>query len=339
MKKPFELHTPSVFVVCSPFQLLCAVAVIRQLEIENYKFILALGKKNNRRMQMINLVKSFYINYEIECVSSIKVMGKRMSALIPRKHGYERLFIGDYRNDIELSYGSQYICDGSDIVNFDDGAATIALLTNSALQQIKWKRKLFFKLVSITRKVELFKNILTIYDNLPNPHYNISYLRLNNALLGNEHKNYVSHGIYIVGTDKSHYARILNEDSFKRGLLCLVRDIKAIYPNDPIIYIPHGRESNEYSADLSNEGCEFRRLDNIIEITLLEYGTIPKAVYGFTSSALYNLKKIFPSSEVVNILYDIKDSQKDKLYSSYLSYIEISNYYERNGILLQRKTL
>ncbi len=53
----------------------------------------------------------------------------------------------------------------------------------------------------------------------------------------------------------------------------------------------------------------------------------PEAIYGYTSTALHTLKKLFPTARVVNILFQ---SPEDKPF--YQDYVMCSEYYQKNGI-------
>ena len=72
----------------------------------------------------------------------------------------------------------------------------------------------------------------------------------------------------------------------------------------------------------------------MIEMELLTHKYNPLAILGFTSSALYNLKKIFPETRVVNVLYERDDSNM-----AYQEYKMLSDYYLNNGVELVTEKL
>ena len=59
MKEPFELHTPSVFAISSPLQVLCAVAAIRQLEINDFRVAVCYAKGDARNEQLWSILDYF----------------------------------------------------------------------------------------------------------------------------------------------------------------------------------------------------------------------------------------------------------------------------------------
>ena len=63
-----------------------------------------------------------------------------------------------------------------------------------------------------------------------------------------------------------------------------------------------------------------------VEMYILQQQVIPKIIYGFTSSALFNLKKIFPSCKVINITLNYPNSV------GALDYYNITQYQCVNGI-------
>ena len=265
MTNPFVHHTPSVFVVCSPFQVLCAVAAIRQLEIGDYKFILALRNKDHRRYQTINLVESFSIKYEIKHVNIIKKIVKRIVASIPRKFGYKRIFIGDYRNEAELYYGAQYIRNGAD--------ATIAV------RPVPWEEAPRFgimntdtenRIIEFEEKPKNIINFLTIYTDITNPKYNIEELSLY-SIFSPQGKR-PEKDVIVVGTNAVIYCkgRGISERALTAKQRELIKQLTKEYPDEQIVYIPHGKDKSEYAQQLCQEyGCEFRRTDLPIEMELV----------------------------------------------------------------------
>lgn len=330
---PFALYTPSVFVVSSPFQVLCTVVAIRQLHIKNYRVIAVFPKGEYRNTQLNNILQKYNIQYEkIVPVAKFSNLYYKIKSFFCKKSLYKRLFIGDYRNLFLHYIGFCFVSNTSEIVYLDDGAATIAQL-NSNHMDVSLRERLYCKLISKKKKISLFKNILTIYENIHNSQYNIQYLNMSVLISSCQKQN---NDIYIIGTNVQSYylSKYLSENRYIGALEDLIICLKKRYVNSHIVYIPHGRDKSEYASIICQKyGCEFKRTNNIVELELLNQKSIPKAVYGFTSSALYNIKKISPETEVVNVLY-VSPVFIEK--PSYKSYLEISKYYESNGILLEK---
>ena len=125
---PFALHIPSVFVLVSPFQVLCAIASIKNLQIEEYKIIIMRGNVH-RDFQLVEILNQFGLPYIIQGKLSktdkIRLFFKPLKRV---DNDYKRLFIGDYRQHYALKIGLCNVSCKSDIVYLDDGNITISLL-------------------------------------------------------------------------------------------------------------------------------------------------------------------------------------------------------------------
>ena len=338
MKNPFAANTPSVFVVCSPFQILCAMAAIRQLDIIDYKILVIISDDNARKNQVLNILEKSGLSYELDtCMSRYRFWFYAVRALIPRRNKYHRLFIGDFRDVWEHFAGCGLVSTGADIVYLDDGLGTVGLLNNKKVEVMKGKHLLFFKIISFIRNFEFFKNLLTIYDRISNHKYIIEPLSLELVVNKDKKDKTLLKDVFIVGTNIESFCPFLEipENSFVKKLGVIMNDIHNQYPHERVVYIPHGREKKEYAEILCQQyNCFFHRPEMMIELELLNLSYIPKVIYGFTSAALYTLKKLFPSTRVVNILFNLRDGNP-----YYEVYKVSSEYYLQNGIELRKEDI
>ena len=334
---PFKKRIPSVFSIETPFQALCAIAAIKQLEIEDYKFLVFFPPYEARNAQLRIVLKDFGIKYkEIKPFNRITFRLAKWLALKKHRTHYNRLFIGDFR-DINLYYTSlRFVTDGADVVYLDDGSVTISLLKDIINEPMEKDAISFLKEVEYKRSIVSNKNFLTIYDKIENPKYRTMLLDLCliRPQLHNERKN---SGIFIVGTNIDRYCAPLeiSNDVYIAKLDELIRKLKRDYPDEQVVFIPHGRDKSEYAKVICERyGASFEPSETTIELKLLDLQSSPKVVYGFTSSALYNIKKMFPHTEVVNIVYECEKSTP-----FFQEYLTISNYYLQNGIELLMEPL
>lgn len=331
---PFEKNVPSVFAVSSPLQILCAIAAIRQLEIVDYLMVVRFPLRNSRNLQVKNLLNHFEIPYKsVYSLNSYTSKIYFYKSLLHKQNRYKRLFIGDFRDIFNCFIGCNFVSDKSQVVYLDDGNITIAQLCGrykefpglSLLRNIEKRRKLVFN-----------KNLLTIYGDIPNNYYNVFSLQLD-KLLSSKTCPESQKDIYIIGTNVESYcvALDISESSFISYLDRLMADLRKHYPKDNIVYIPHGKETKLYAQQLCKKySCEFRHPSIMVEMELLSCSNPPKAIYGFTSTALHTLKKIFPLAKVFNILFVCgKDNPANK------DYLDISSYYQQNSIELIRVCL
>lgn len=336
MKNPFEKKVPSVFSINTPFQALCAIAAIRQLEIEDYKFLVFFPPHEARNVQLRNILEKYNIKYEtVKLFNSITGRWAVWSALRKHRTRFRRLFIGDFRAPLLYYMSLRFVSDGTDVVYLDDGNITISLLKdiiNEPLDQITMD---FLKKIEIKREIYTNKNILTIYDNIDNPKYRV--MPLNLSLIMRQQSINKAQGVYIVGTNLVRYCEPLNisADLYIKKLEELIAKLRIEYPEENVIFIPHGRDRSEYAQNIcAKYGASFEPSEMTIELKLLNQQAPPKVVYGFTSSALYNIKKMFPRTRVVNVVYKCQDSNP-----YYQEIIMCSDYYSQNGIELMSEYL
>ena len=63
--------------------------------------------------------------------------------------------------------------------------------------------------------------------------------------------------------------------------------------------LPHGADDDINVKNLCQKhGFEYDRPDTLIELYMLNLENPPKYVYGFSSTALFTIKKMFPAAEV-----------------------------------------
>lgn len=332
MSKPFEKKVPSVFSVTSPFQALCAIAAIRQLEIDDYKMIVRLPR-GARSQQTENTLKYYGIKYTgVRHINRLTVVLIKLIALIRRHNRYKRLFIGDYRDKCNIYLGCGIVSDEADVVYLDDGNPTISQLRGRDTEPFNEGVARFMSRIANRRGFVFNKSIFTIYNDINNDNYIIGGLKLDLITFPNSNCTSPSAGVYIVGTNVERYCLPMNlsVDHFISYLDKLMMELKGEFPDEDIVYIAHGRETLQYAQNLCKKNeCLFCQPSTMVELELLSYGKSPKLVIGFGSNALFTLKKMYPSIRVVNILFNC-----DKDNPFYIDKLDFAKYYQQNGIEL-----
>lgn len=325
--KPFCDSIPSVFIVSTPFQALCAIAVIKQLNIKEYRVIAHLSKGQIRNLQLVNFLNENNIRYVKFTPNTLLYYYYKYKSALSNKSKYTRLFIGNHNDFIGFLRGCCDIANESDIVYLDDGVQSISLFKGALKERMNLKNRGYLNKISNRRHFELLRYFISIYDGIDNPSFVIEKLNLNMAINGNLIR---SNGIVIIGIVLEESCAIYNitREKLLEVIDKLFKRLKNENPDSKIIYVPHGRDESLYALDFCNKyGCEFLKCDTMIEIELMKRMRIPKAIIGFTSSALYNLKEIFPSSKYENIVCYSKHKS-----SIFCETEEISKYYESHGI-------
>lgn len=136
--------------------------------------------------------------------------------------------------------------------------------------------------------------------------------------------------VCVIGTNSDVYCSYLeiSSDYYYSMLENLFKHIKQMNCHSKVIYYAHGRDNNNKIRALCAKNEVFYILPaTMVELSIIENEKIPSAIWGFTSSALYNLKKIYPNTNVYNvrIQYRVRNKEIDE-------YDFLSEYYEKNDI-------
>ena len=333
MKYIYNSTDSTILIISSPFQALCAISAIRNLCLEEYTVLALLPVKEIRNEQVVSLLKYYQVAFHVQYITRKEEIRLRILAFLRPPGKFSRVFIGNY-NDLNLKLTAfKYLKRGGTIIHLDDGIATISLLQNK-LFSIGFLQKEYLNFLGYSRNVDYYSNLYTIYSDIPNKKYKIQ----GNQLRCLSEKNTKEKGgVYFIGTNTSVYCgrQKVPIKSFENYLESLFIEILAKYPHESIYYVPHGRDNSDFVRALCDKHqVIFLRPKTCVEVMLLQAKLIPTAIIGFTSTALFNIKNIFPSTSVINILINSQQEGSD-----YLRLKEVSNYYSRHEIQLIEKCL
>ena len=322
----FAEREPSLFIIQTPFQAMCAINAIIQLRIEDYTLALHLHKKTEKRnRQTIELLESNGLKYQVAEEQPISFFD-RLSLFFNHRGEYNRVFLGTHLYQNGYYYALKELRDGGNLVLLDDGAATVTLLNGD--YKIKGRSRLrmaWNQLIASKCNIKI-NNILTVYKDIGNPKWNIAFNDISRFRRGET--PIVKKFVFFIGTNNSLFIDEFGVDEyvFQQVLCKVLGTVKMQYPLDEIIYIPHGRDRSTLARDYCKDnGIEYKPLDVNVEFFILSLGIVPKAVFGFTSSALYNLKRIYPESSVYNIAMRLLTDKDPGL-------LVVTDYYEKQGI-------
>lgn len=324
--RAFSEGEPSLFIIQTPFQAMCAINAIRQLKIENYELSLHLHKNTGKRnMQTIELVERYGLKYNVAKTRPISLL-MLLGLLFKRDGRFNRVFLGTHLYHDGYYYALKELKRGGNLVLLDDGVATLTLLKGD--YTVTGKSAAFMSgYKAVARLLEInINNVFTVYKGIDNSRWKIAFNDISN--LRQTVKSDVEKVVFFIGTCNSKYVDKLgvSESDFKQMLSNVLNKVKMSNPDESIIYIPHGRDKSVFTKDICEEaGIEYKPLDLNIEDYILKLNITPHIIYGFTSSALYNLKMIFPESQVYNILTSLLTDKTPSI-------IGISDYYAKNGV-------
>lgn len=298
---------PAVFCLSgSSFQALCMIEAIQAFGITDYRVLLCLSENElPRQGQIETLLEKYNIAYEIESVNfHITKLERFKAALLPNKNKYKVAFIGDCNNELLIFKSFRYVSDGGTLVYLDDGIATIQFF--NGMFQLSSKLKPYYKLMSRIRNIDFDRYFFTVYEDLKDNRH-IPIINNFHSLSLQQKSKTIIKGIYIIGTCIKDYCdfECINIEQFMEILQSLMHELRTQNINEPVVYVPHGRETmmSELQKMCRDEEIELRMSKISVEMMLLDEKDYPKSVFGFTSSALYNIKKIFPETDVYNITF------------------------------------
>lgn len=330
--KAFAKHTPTAFIIESPFQLLCAWEAIEEFEIQDFRIVLVLEKNNIRNEQTVSMLNKMGIEYDVCYTYEV---GDFLKKEHPRR--YERIMIGDYDDLGLLRVSGAYAAKGSIIVFMDDGISSIMILQGQPYKHSKLIRLLkgpsalerarsnFF---DIWHKNGIINNnyFYSIYHAIKSKKF-IVYP--NNFLHLSNHKTEARKNVVlIVGTviDDTANELGISVPLFEGLLWDKLVGVRNQYPEEHIIYIPHGRDYNAHIEQLCHcLDIDFVRPGMSIEYFVLKEGLNVLAVYGNTSTALSTLK-IITKAPVIHWQIHDKYGETWRLTKVY------TRYYEQMGI-------
>lgn len=305
----FRDGIPSMFVVCSPLQAMCAISAIHDFNIVEYKVLLILDE-DVRNEQLFNLLNSYKIQFSVYYTYEHSWYGLYMPF---RQNSplYNRIFVGDIRNFNLLAAAFKNIANCSNIVFLDDGNDTISMLKgmefvgSTFMKKIKvWFIKKYFESIAYIRNIKYGKFLFTLYD-IPNKNYIMKKNDL--SVFITPQKNKSKQGIYIVGTNFDCYCceGFVTKEECQKQMDDLFYSLKKQFKDDIIYYIPHGRDTSIFPKALCiKHRVVYKKVDTTVELYLLGQIFAPLSIYGYTSSALINLKLMFPDTLIYDMVFD-----------------------------------
>lgn len=317
----------AAFFIQTPFEMICAINALHHYDINVFKFYI-IDDGQERFSQLTNMANQFGIDF---CVLPFEFLVRGglkravFESLFCRNGNYDLVFTGDYRAALKDLYIIPFIGKRGKIVKLDDGNCTIDMLTDndsvisSDIKRSRW----WLNLVCTHKHIDII--YYTVFDKLINEKYR---LEVNDMKFLQSHvdSSEMSNEVLFIGTNPEAYVEALGISvdvyfTFIRKIFLLLREKMM-----PIKYILHGRDINPRTKVMCEEfGVECIKPKECIEVFILNGRYNPRLIYGLTSTALFSLRKILLNAEIVNIVPDISDIAADSL-------LEISNYYELNGI-------
>lgn len=323
----FQKHVPTVFVVGSPLQLLCAIEAEKELEVDDKMYVLVLRPNWSRNDQLLSMANSFNISYNIVYTDDLlyddMVGGQGFFADRDTCPKYQRLVVGEYFDTYSYCAAYKYAMTGSYMIYLDDGNASIALLEGKSdvprptilRKKLLWffrQRKVryesrdkyatFFK----ERGILCTNSFFTLFDSVKSRYaiYPNHFAHIQTLLPVAKTTTDV---VLIVGPMFEEIVDMCNieQERIEAIFWEKLSQLKAQYRNQSIWYIPHGRDNNPNIPMFCDMlGIEYKKISEALEWFVIKNNIKPVAVFGQCSTALYTLKKMMPDIQVVNWFLD-----------------------------------
>lgn len=326
----FSKSVETLFILDTPFQLMCAYEFINNFNVNNPLVLLAFDPNEKRNDQVLNMVKELRLKYVIFLINDYwsfvkSFFDKKLIPDVPPLNKYNRIFIGNYFSLDQWALATYYAKNKTTVLFSDDGSSSIALLQGYRYDNVELHNKFY----DIWRKnsIDFGPYIYTMYADLNTSKF-ITYQN-DFRFLSRNNKN-EDNAIYIIGTNSSAYCSSCGFDKhvYEAILWIKLSEVRSQYPNNKIFYIPHGRDNDEYTKSF----CELLNIIFLpLSVSVEYYFVFDKncsnaiSIYGFGSTALLTLKLLRPNADVINWFVDIRTD-------NYKNYRLIKIYYEKHGI-------
>ena len=352
-QKAFAKHTPSAFIVASPFQMLCALEAIHEFEIEDFKFVFVLLPDFvKRNEQMFSMAKQLKVNYDLIWLGDKEneyFDWSKDEFKIQAQGNYERIFIADYHGAYYHIIVPLYAKKGAVIAYLDDGNSSIVFLKGIVKDKkpTNWRKRLNWyrnrkNVVELYRQQRVLKalrcmdiqgteSFFTLYNDVRTNKFALYPNRFEHVFQLYKNEEQQQSIVLIVGTAIEAYANAIKvSNELMEGIVwkSLV-ELRTKYPEDKIVYIPHGRDTDPYIPRFCEMlNIKYEPIEETIETYILASNMQPTAIYSFGSTALYNFHVLYPKAEVVNWIVSTNskygvDKQSQTIYK----------YYEQSGII------
>lgn len=341
----FSKHTPTAFVVESPFQLLCAWNAIADFEIADYRIVLVLERNNIRNQQVFDMLQSRNMAYDVCYTDEYGIKDIIEDGLSKRDVLYDRVMIGEILDLAQLAVASLYSSTDSVAVYMDDGAATIRVFTGHSFNQ----SKIVATIKSLIKRqpknsaqqgiyqywssigLHDFGFFYTIYSDISTRKY-ITYPNTFDKLYTAQKKSTQEKAVLIIGALTDDYIKVINISlgEYEEILSNKLSELRQKHTDARIIYIPHGRDNNTAIPKICEAlYIEYVRPNTTIELYALNAGMEITHIYGFNSTAHYTLKLITGAQVTQWLLMN-------KLTPAWYSISEITSYYKKHGIVIDK---
>ena len=304
----------SMFIVSTPFQLMCAYEASQYFNRKASLLIVIYGKDTQTNNEQLDYLVKLLDWENIVFVNDEQTSSKFLASVKKLKsikgQSFEYVFMGNY-SFLDCLFAANVHTE--QVFLLDDGTATLIYHQKIMKQEVdttSWKDKLkkyrykFFGLkIKLKHEIKFFSCIPV--ERIANEtiiYHEFSFLKEKFDIISDEPTD---QNIYYLGTPREIETILVSQ---KRYLsFSEYTDLQG-----KIYYVPHRFQSSAILFSyLEEQGVEILKNDMPIELFLLMKKIYPFCVVSTISTALITLKKIFPKTKCValrpNELYQERD--------------------------------
>ncbi len=311
------MNSKNLFIAASPLQLLNAIEAKETFKTKNNTLLLMYNSMENKKD--VEQKKELLINKEWDTIIEYDqgVIKKNMRFIKQinlikslKKINYDYIFSGEDGTFNKIIFAN---LNCNNIYLMDDGTATIFTYERikKGISKVSFSKKirlLRYLLSGLKYRIKKDINFFTIFNLKELPYIKIvkhDFQYLKSKKLKHLKK---SNNVYIIGQDLAETG-FMKEDVYIKYLTKIVK----YYKDSTIIYIPHRIEKITEAYDtLINNKFQIHYFDGPIESSLIHKQIYPKTVISFFSTALFNLDKIFPNSNIISVQIKPEDLIQNK---------------------------
>lgn len=284
---------PSLYICRSPLQLLNCIEACEQFGLRDGHNVLVCAWRAERDRDLMRRLLEHYPHWaEVHFFPLYPTRGQVpvMFRVFRRHREFAHLFFGDTTHLINVFLNKVARFDAIHMV--DDGTATLHRARQIAERTLHLQRKNFTHRhpaasallagLGLSSMFHYRAKLFTIYD-IPQPEFRGRVVRNTLAYCKSHIGEKPRSGeVWFIGSNIRREV-LINPDDYDDFLEQVHRRIDL----STVVYIPHRKEPDDYLATISRRyGMEIRRLQDILEIELVNAPTIPAAFVSFGSSAV-----------------------------------------------------
>lgn len=312
----------NLFIILSPFQLICAQNARDEYCGGCYNELLILNRHKPTDLGQVQLQHTTDRNWhKIKIYQDSPERGfKRLIKQIfitylywLKRSNYKGVYLGEARSSWQNKMAD---CFGQKKIFLDDGSASIILIN---------------KMLEFSDKLDQKVSMYSVFGNSAICKHSQGRIIENRRFFRNFHVSKpLKKEVVFIGQSLSETGYITTEQEFN-----WLASIWAQYQGYNVSYVRHRNDCKEKIKMISTYGIKIISLQTPIEMHYMNESIIPHLFIGWFSTALFTLKKAYPQCNV--IFHNIQKPNKEIESSSDIKIIY--DFAERNGYTVEQLSL